>query len=141
MLAEARSIRCTQLFQAGLSLCLAVCKNVRCAASEVLCCAGLWEHVILHTGDMRWASSIARHPALLRVQVDHEGAIVFPKSAIGKVAIAEGKLGREELTQKEAIAAAEHEASENNREFDASTIKSGKVVYEIAGTGAIILDR
>lgn len=88
-----------------------------------------------------WMSLTDADGHLLRVQVDHEGAIVFPKSAIGKVAIAEGKLGREELTQKEAIAAAEHEASENNRKFDASTIKSGKVVYEIAGTGAIILDR
>ena len=32
--------------------------------------AVLCEQVILHTGDMRWASRMARHPALLRVQVD-----------------------------------------------------------------------
>lgn len=88
-----------------------------------------------------WMSLTDADGHLLRVQVDHEGAIVFPKSAIGKVAIAEGKLGREELTQKEAVAAAEHEATENKRKFDASTIKTGKVVYEISGTGAVILDQ
>lgn len=88
-----------------------------------------------------WMSLTDADGHLLRVQVDHEGAIVFPKTAIGKIAVAEGKLGREELTQKEAIAAAQHEAAENGRKFDASSIKSGKVVYEISGTGAVILDQ
>lgn len=78
---------------------------------------------------------------LLRIQVQHEGSIKFPQSSIGKNAIAEGKLEREEMTQEEARAAAKHEAEENGRVANTAAIKSAKVVYQIAGTGALILDK
>jgi len=85
-----------------------------------------------------WMSLTDEAGHLLRVQVSHEGTIVFPKSSVGKMAVAEGTFGKEELTHSEAIAAAKHEAEESGRKFDATSVKSGKVVYEIAGTGAVI---
>ncbi len=88
-----------------------------------------------------WMSLTDGEGHLIRVQVDHEGAIKFPQSSVGKTAIAEGKLEREEMTQEEAVAAAKHEAEENGRHADTSTIKSGLVVYQLAGTGALILDK
>ena len=88
-----------------------------------------------------WMSLTDEDGHLLRIQVEHEGDIKFPKESIGKNAIAEGVLEREEMTQQEAIAAAKHEAEENHRAFDASSIRSAKVSYQIAGTGALILDK
>ncbi len=87
-----------------------------------------------------WMSLTDDAGHLLRIQVSHEGTIVFPKSSVGKMAAAEGTFGKEELTQAEAIAAAKHEAEEGGRKFDASSVKAGKTVYEIAGTGAVIFD-
>jgi hypothetical protein len=77
---------------------------------------------------------------LLRIQVD-EGVIVFPKDSVGKTAIAEGKLVRRDLTRDQVISEGKEEAKESGRKFDPSTVKSGKTVYELAGTGAIILDK
>jgi hypothetical protein len=75
----------------------------------------------------------------VRVKVN-DGDIVFPKSAIGKTAVAEGKLTKIEYTRDQAIAAAKHEAEEQGRRFDPASIKSGKTIYLIAGTGAVISD-
>jgi hypothetical protein len=85
------------------------------------------------------ALASANGGATIRIKVD-DGDIVFPKEAVGKMAIAEGKLDRLELTREEAIAHARHEAEERGRKFDESKIKSGKVVYQIAGSGAVILE-
>ena len=76
---------------------------------------------------------------LLRIKVN-DGDIVFPKEAVGKMAIAEGKLEKFELTREQTIARAKHEAEEQGRKFDPKSVKSGSVVYQIAGTGAILLD-
>jgi hypothetical protein len=76
---------------------------------------------------------------MVRIQVADGGDIVFPKDSIGKTAIAEGKLEKLEMTREQAIAAAREEAQETHRKFDASKIKSGKTVYQIAGSGAVIL--
>jgi hypothetical protein len=84
-----------------------------------------------------WMSLTDTDGHLLRIKVD-DGVIVFPKDAIGKNAVAEGKLEKFELTRDQVIAEAKHEAEEQHRKFDASKIKSGKTVYQIAGTGAII---
>ena len=84
-----------------------------------------------------WMSLTDADGHLLRIKVD-DGVIVFPKTAIGKNAVAEGKLEKFELTREQVIAEAKHEAEEQHRKFDASKIKSGKTVYQIAGTGAII---
>jgi Domain of unknown function (DUF4920) len=75
----------------------------------------------------------------VRVKVN-DGDIVFPKTAIGKTAVAEGKLAKLEFTREQAVAAARHEAEEQGRKFDPATIKSGSTIYQIQGEGAVILD-
>jgi hypothetical protein len=75
----------------------------------------------------------------VRVKVN-DGEIVFPKTAVGKMAVARGKLVKLELTREQAVAAARHEAEEQNRKFDPGTVKTGLTVYQIQGEGAIILD-
>ena len=74
----------------------------------------------------------------IRIKVK-EGEIVFPKDAPGKTAIAEGKLVKIEMTKQQAIEAALHEARENNRKVDTSSITSARTIYQIQGTGAVIL--
>lgn len=75
----------------------------------------------------------------IRVKVT-DGEIVFPASAVGKTAVAEGKLRKLELTREQAVARARHEAEEQNRAFDPSSIRSGATIYQIEGTGAAILE-
>jgi hypothetical protein len=77
---------------------------------------------------------------LLRIKVD-DGVLVFPKDSVGKRAIAEGKLEKHEMTRDQLIAEAKHESEESGRKFNPAKIKSGKTVYQIAGSGALILDR
>lgn len=77
---------------------------------------------------------------LLRIKVE-DGVIVFPKDSVGKHAIAEGTLEKHDMTKDQVIAAAKHEAEESGRKFNASKIKSGKTVYQIAGSGALIFDK
>lgn len=76
---------------------------------------------------------------MIRIKVN-DGEIVFPTEAVGKSAIAEGKLVKIELTKEQAIERAKHEAEERGRKFDASKIKSGETIYQIRGTGAVVLD-
>lgn len=75
----------------------------------------------------------------IRIKVN-EGEIVFPKEAIDKTAVAEGKLVKLVLTKEQAIAQAKHEAEMNNRKFDPASITSGATIYQIQGTGAVILE-
>lgn len=75
----------------------------------------------------------------LRVKVD-DGEIVFPKSAIGRTAVAEGTLRKLQLTREQAIARAKHEAEERGTQFDPASVKSGATIYQLQGTGALIQD-
>lgn len=75
--------------------------------------------------------------ALLRVKVN-DGDIVFPKESIGKIATAEGKLMKFELTREQAVARAKHEAEEQGRKFDPKSVKGGMTIYQIQGAGAVI---
>jgi hypothetical protein len=75
--------------------------------------------------------------SMVRIKVK-DGEIVFPKEAIGKIAVAEGKFVKIEMTKDQAIAQAKHEAEENNKKFDPASITGPKTVYQIAGTGAVI---
>ena len=75
----------------------------------------------------------------VRIKV-RDGEIVFPKSAVGKMAIAEGQFAKLELSEEQAIAIAKHEAEENGRKFDPASIKGPKTIYQINGVGAVILD-
>ncbi len=75
----------------------------------------------------------------LRIKVK-EGEIAFPKSAVGKFAVAEGKFVKLELTREQASAQVKHEAEENGRKFDPNSVTGPKTIYQIRGTGAVILD-
>ena len=77
--------------------------------------------------------------ATVRIKVN-DGEIVFPKDSAGKMAVAEGSLQKIELTKEQAISRAQHEAEEQGKKFSPSSIKGGVVIYQIQGTGAIILD-
>lgn len=77
---------------------------------------------------------------LLRIKVE-DGVIVFPKDSIGKTAIAEGKLEKREMTREALVEQGKHEAEESGRKFDPSTVKAGKTIYELAGSGAVILEK
>ena len=69
-----------------------------------------------------------------------DGEIMFPKNAAGRKAVAEGVLKKIELNQQQAIAFAKHEAEERGQKFDPAKIKSGMTIYQIQGTGAVLLD-
>ena len=74
----------------------------------------------------------------VRIKVE-DGEIEFPKNAAGKTAIAEGRFDKIELSQKEAAAQAEEEAKETGRKFDPASVKGPVTIYQIQGTGAVIL--
>ena len=76
--------------------------------------------------------------ASVRIKVK-DGEIVFPKDAAGKLALAEGKYTKIELTKEQALAQARHEAEENGKPFDPASVTGPATIYQIAGTGAVIL--
>ena len=69
-----------------------------------------------------------------------DGDIMFPKDSAGRTATAEGVFKKIELNRRQAVAWAKHEAEERGQKFDASKIKSGMTMYQIHGTGAVLLD-
>jgi hypothetical protein len=76
---------------------------------------------------------------MIKVKVK-DGEIVFPKEAVGKMAVAEGKLAKISLTKDQAIAQAKHEAEEQGRTFNPDSVTGPVVNYQIQGTGAEILE-
>jgi hypothetical protein len=100
--------------------------QVKGKVSEVCEKMGCW---------MRLVDSASK--ASVRIKVK-DGEIVFPKESIGKIAVAEGKFVKIEMTREQAIAQAKHEAEENNKKFDPGSITGPKTIYQIAGTGAVI---
>jgi len=77
--------------------------------------------------------------SMLRIKVN-DGDIVFPKESVGRMAVAEGELVKMTLTKEQAVAMARHEAEEQGRKFDPSTVKGPKVIYQVKGAGAVIAD-
>jgi len=75
--------------------------------------------------------------ASIRIKVK-DGEIVFPKDSAGKMAVAEGVVTKIEMTKEQAIAQMKHEAEENGRKFDPSTVKGPMTVWQIQGAGAVI---
>ena len=100
--------------------------QVKGKVTEVCQMAGCWMNLTDEQGH------------LLRIKVE-DGEIVFPKDAVGKRAIAEGTLEKQQRTGEQLLAEAEHEAAESGRKFDSQAIKTGKTVYLLAGSGAVIL--
>jgi hypothetical protein len=77
--------------------------------------------------------------APVRIKVK-DGEIVFPETSLGKTAIAEGKFTKISLTKEQAIARAKHEAEEKGLKFNPATVTSAKTIYQIDGTGAVIVE-
>ncbi len=75
--------------------------------------------------------------ARVRIEVK-DGEIVFPKDAVGKMAVAEGRFVKIELTREQAIERARHEAEENKKPFDPPSITGPVTIYQIQGSGAVI---
>ena len=67
-----------------------------------------------------------------------DGAIVFPKDSAGKLATVEGTFTKTVLTREEAVEHAREIAKEAGKAFDASSVKTGLTLYQIAGVGAVI---
>jgi hypothetical protein len=75
----------------------------------------------------------------LRIKVK-DGEIVIPKESAGKMAVAEGKFIKEELTKEQVTTRAKEEAEEKGRKFDPASVKGPMTSYQIQGTGAVILN-
>jgi len=73
----------------------------------------------------------------IRVKVD-DGVIVFPMTAKGHHAIAEGVFMKVEMTMEQTLTYMEHHAQEHGEEFDASKVTEPMVFYQIKGSGAVI---
>jgi hypothetical protein len=101
--------------------------QVKGKVTEVCEMAGCWINLV-DSGDQS-----------LRVKVN-DGEITFPRTSVGRVAVAEGKFVKFALTREQAAARAKHEAEEQGRKFDPSSVKSGITIYQIQGSGALILD-
>jgi hypothetical protein len=86
-----------------------------------------------------WMNLVNSEGQAVRIKVK-DGEIVFPKDSAGKNAVAEGKFTKIEMTREQAVEQAKHEAEERGTKFDAASVKGAKTVYQIQGTGAVILD-
>jgi len=75
----------------------------------------------------------------MRIKVK-DGEIVFPRESIGRIAKAEGRLEKLELTKEQAVARARHEAEEQKRAFDPASVKGPVTIYQLQGTGAVVED-
>lgn len=74
----------------------------------------------------------------LRVKVD-DGVIVFPVTAKGKLAVAEGVLEAIPMTRESYVGWMEHLAEERGKTFDASSVGEGPFrILQLKGTGARI---
>lgn len=74
----------------------------------------------------------------LRVKVD-DGVIVFPVTAKGRLAVAEGVLEAIPMTRESYVGWMEHLAEERGKTFDASTVGEGPFrILQLKGTGARI---
>lgn len=69
---------------------------------------------------------------VIQIKVEDD-VIVFPMEAKGKRVKAEGKVFAKEYSVKELIARAKHEAEEQKKDFDASSITEPKTVVRIDG--------
>ena len=86
-----------------------------------------------------WMDLVNDEGQKLRIKVN-DGEIEFPKDASGKMAIAEGSFHKLELTKEQALARAKEEAEEKKRKFDPASVKGPMTIYQIQGTGAVILN-
>jgi hypothetical protein len=86
-----------------------------------------------------WMDLVNEAGQKIRIKVN-DGEIEFPKDSSGKMAIAEGTLNKLELTREQAIARAREEAADKKRKFDPASVKGPVTIYQIQGSGAVILN-
>ena len=98
--------------------------QVRGKVTEVCTMMGCWMQVVDQKDGMR-------------IKVN-DGEIVFPRTAVGQTATAEGVLKKLVLSKEQAVARARHEAEEQGRKFDPASVKGGLVIYQVQGTGAVV---
>ena len=77
--------------------------------------------------------------ASIRIKAN-DGEIVFPKESVGKMAVAEGSFHEIKLTRAQAAERAKHEAEEKGAKFDPASVRGPLTIYQIQGTGAVILE-
>lgn len=70
----------------------------------------------------------------------NDGEMVFPMSAKGKLAVAQGTVITQKLSLEDTRALEAHFAKEAGHEFDPQSVSEGKTVFRIQGTGAVISD-
>jgi Domain of unknown function (DUF4920) len=76
--------------------------------------------------------------AKIRIKVE-DGVIVFPATATGKKAIAEGVVESVPMTRESYVAWREHEAEDRGVKFDPATVGDGPFrILELRGVGARI---
>jgi len=73
----------------------------------------------------------------IRIKVD-DGVMVFPVTAKGKRAIAEGVFTQIEMTMEQTLAYGKHHAEEHGETFDPSSVTEPLVYYQINAIGAIV---
>ncbi len=100
----------------------------------------LIEGTVLNVCEMRgcWMEIAGDQPfQTMKVKVD-DGVIVFPMTAKGKKARAEGQLYKIEMTLEEAREFLAHQAEEKGETFDPETVEGPMTLYQLKGTGAVI---
>ncbi len=75
----------------------------------------------------------------VRVKVK-DGEIVFPPELLGSVLAAEGVWTANKLDLDTTKMVCEHRAKESGEDFDAEKVTECMTLYQITGTGAIVLD-
>jgi Uma2 family endonuclease len=86
-----------------------------------------------------WMDLVNAEGQKIRIKVN-DGEIEFPKGSSGKIAIAEGSLAKIELTKEQAVERGKEEAEDRHRKFDPASVKGPVTIYQIQGTGAVILE-
>lgn len=73
----------------------------------------------------------------IKVKVN-DGEIVFPMSAKGKTAHAEGEVYEISLTHEQAVGYMAHVAEEKGQPFDSTSVTGPMTIYQIKGLAAVI---
>ena len=76
----------------------------------------------------------------LKIKVK-DGDMVFPLTAKGKYAVAEGTLYKISLTKKQVIEMKKHQAKEHGTKFDPDSVKSGMTFYQFKPVGVVIKNK
>jgi len=84
---------------------------------------------------MELASDKDFQTVIIKVQ---DGEIVFPMSAKGKSAIAEGLVYKIELSPEDALGYLQHKAEEQGKKFNPKKAENGLTIYQIEGKGVEI---